>query len=254
MRTALVLGLLALAPLARAADFEKLLEKRTFKKGGSSLLYRLMKPDGYDGKKAYPLVIFLHGAGERGKDNEAQLRHGIKDFASDDARKKYPCFLIAPQCPSGGFWSNIDFRARPLKMGKEPSPSGQLVLDLLASMRKEFKVDEKRIYITGLSMGGFGTWDLMCRHPNLFAAGIPICGGADTAAVVKIAKVPVWAFHGDKDRAVNVSLTRDAIAAMKKAGGSPKYTEYPGAGHDSWTKTYSDPKVMKWLFEQKKKD
>lgn len=252
MRTALVLVVLAVAPLARAADLDKLLEKRTFKQGGSSLPYRLLKPDGYDARKAYPLVVFLHGAGERGDNNKAQLVHGVKNFASDEARKKYPCFLIAPQCPSRGFWSNINFRARPPKMGKEPAPPGKMVLGLIAEMRKEFKIDENRIYITGLSMGGFGSWDLMCRHPELFAAGIPICGGGDPEAAGKIAKVPVWAFHGDRDTAVPVALTRDMVAAMKKAGGSPKYTEYKGVGHDSWTRTYADPAVMEWLFAQKK--
>jgi predicted peptidase len=248
----LTLCVLTLTPGARAAGLEDLLEARTFKDGERSLPYRLLKPEKVEKGKKYPLVVFLHGAGERGDDNKAQLRHGVKEFASEANRKKYPCFLIAPQCPKDGFWSNAKFRPAPVKMGKGPSASGKLVLGLIESLRKELPIDDSRIYITGLSMGGFGTFDLMCRHPDLFAAGAPICGGGDPEACEKIAKVPLWAFHGDKDTAVPHSLTVAAIEAMKKAGGSPKYTEYPGVGHDSWTRTYADPKVMEWLFAQKK--
>ncbi len=253
MRTTLLLALiLGATSLAFPAGPEDVLEARTFKEGKASLPYRLLKPAGYDDTKSYPLVIFLHGAGERGSDNKAQMKHGIKDFASDANRKKYPCFLIAPQCPTGGSWANVDYKSRPLKMREGPSPNGKLVVALIAAMQKEFKIDEKRIYITGLSMGGYGTFDLMCRNPGLFAAGIPVCGGGDPEACEKIAKVPLWAFHGDKDTAVPHTLSVAVVEAMKKAGGSPRYTEYKGVGHDSWTRTYADPKVLAWLFEQKK--
>ena len=245
MRTFLLLSLLLGAgPMTRAADLDKLLEKRTFTQGKASLPYRLMKPADYDASKKYPLVVFLHGAGERGDDNKAQLRHGIKDFVSDAARKKHPCFLIAPQCPRGKGWASF---------GKDSAGAGRLVLGLIDELRKEFTIDDKRIYLTGLSMGGFGTWDLLARKPDLFAAGIPICGGGDPAKAEKLAKIPIWAFHGDKDGAVNVDRTRKMIAAIKKAGGEPKYTEYKGVGHDSWTATYKDPAVLEWLFAQKKK-
>jgi len=253
MRTTLLVTLLlGMAPMARSADLDKLLEARTLEEGKAAIPYRLLKPAKLDAKKAYPLVVFLHGAGERGDDNKAQLRHGVKDFASDANREKFPCFLVAPQCPAGGFWSNARFRPAPVKMNKEPSPAGKLVLALVEAMKKEFKIDDSRIYITGLSMGGFGSFDLMCRHPDLFAAGVPICGGGDPTACEKIAKVPLWVFHGDKDTAVPHALSVAAVEAMKKAGGSPRYTEYKGVGHDSWTRTYSDPKVMEWLFAQKR--
>ena len=245
MRSVLVLALFAGAVAAtRAADLDKLLEKRQFTLGKASLPYRLMKPAGYDASKKYPLVVFLHGAGERGDDNKAQLRHGIKDFASDAARKKHPCFLIAPQCPKGKGWASF---------GKEPSPQEKQLLALIGELRKEFSIDGKRIYLTGLSMGGFGTWDLLARQPDLFAAGVPICGGGDPAKAETLAKIPIWAFHGDKDGAVPVERTRKMVAAIKKAGGTPKYTEYPGVGHDSWTASYKNPAVIDWLFAQKKK-
>jgi predicted peptidase len=218
------------------ADWQDLLEKRTFTEGKNKLPYRLLKPDDYDPKKSYPLVVFLHGAGERGDNNTAQLVHGVAEFAKPANRKKYPCFLIAPQCPARGMWVK----------------TGQIVLDLIAAIQKEFSIDKKRIYLTGLSMGGYGTWDLLARRPDLFAAGIPICGGGDEKNAKKLAKIAIWAFHGDKDVAVKVERSRNMIEAIKKAGGSPKYTEYKGVGHNSWTRTYSDPKVMEWLFEQKK--
>lgn len=233
--------------MARAADLDKVLEKRTHGEGKTALPYRFMKPADFDATKEYPLVIFLHGMGERGSDNKAQLKHGAKEFATDENRKKYPCFFIAPQCPNPGSWASFGKKA-----SKEPTPPAKAVLELIAALRKEFKIDSKRIYLTGLSMGGFGTWDLLAREPDLFAAAVPICGGGDTANAAKIAKIPVWVFHGDKDVPVKVELSRDMVAALKKAGGKPKYTEYPGVGHDSWTQTYKDAKMMEWLFDQKK--
>jgi predicted peptidase len=230
----------------------RLLEKRTFKQDKSSLPYRLMKPAGYDKAKSYPLVVFLHGAGERGTDNEKQLVHGVGDFASAKARKQYPCFLIAPQCPENKRWVEVDWRAKGHTMPEKPSESAALVLALIESLCKEFSIDTKRIYVTGLSMGGFGAWDLLCRRPNLFAAGAPVCGGADPKQAKQLAKVPIWLFHGDKDDEVKVTRSREMFGAIEKAGGKPKYTEYKGVGHDSWTATYRDPKLMAWLFEQKK--
>jgi predicted peptidase len=239
---AVVLGSVA---AAGAADWRDFLEKRTqTDDGGAKLPYRLMKPDGYDAKTKYPLVIFLHGAGERGTDNDKQLVHGVKDFASDENRKKYPCFLVAPQCPTSGWWVGTSkAKTEPLK----------LVFDVIEATRKEFSIDDSRIYITGLSMGGYGTWAAIARKPDLFAAAVPICGGGDPKAAAKVAKIPIWAFHGAKDGVVKPEQSRDMIAALKKAGGDPKYTEYPDAGHDSWTATYADPKVHEWLFAQKKK-
>lgn len=229
---------LPMKSFAQKPDLDKLLEKRTFEKDKSSLSYRLMSPADYkkDGKESYPLVVFLHGAGERGDDNKAQLKHGVGDFATEEHRKKYPCFLIAPQCPTKGSWV----------------ANAELVLALIDAACKEFRIDENRIYLTGLSMGGYGTWEIISRKPERFAAAIPICGGGDPKRADKLTKLPIWCFHGDKDTAVKVERSRDMIKAIEKAGGKPKYTEYEGVGHDSWTKTYRDEKVHEWLFAQKK--
>jgi predicted peptidase len=127
-----------------------------------------------------------------------------------------------------------------------------MVLNLIESLSKEYRIDADRIYLTGISLGGFGVWDLASRKPGLFAAAMPICGGGDPAQAEKLAKLPMWAFHGDADLSVPVERSRDMIAAIKKAGGNPKYTEYKKVGHDAWTPTYTNDEVLDWLFKQKK--
>ena len=142
-------------------------------------------------------------------------------------------------------------------MTSTPSPlnrpnRSRLTLELLDALPKEFSIDRKRIYVSGLSMGGYGTWDILARRPEHFAAAAPVCGGADEATAAKIAKIPVWAFHGAKDTVVKPSRSQNMIAALKKAGGTPKYTEYPDEGHGSWCPAYRNPELFKWLFAQKK--
>jgi predicted peptidase len=233
-------------------DWKTMLEKRIFTdKDGRTLQYRLLKPHNYDAKQKYPLVLFLHGAGERGKDNEKQLIHGVAEFAKEENRKKYPCFVIAPQCPTGSGWS--DFLSKKKAPSKEQSEPGRLAVELVESLQKELSIDPKRLYITGLSMGGYGTWDIIARHPDLFAAAVPICGGGDPGQAEKFAKLPIWVFHGGKDPVVKPERSREMVEAIKKAGGEPKYTEYPEVGHNSWVKAYQDADMMAWLFAQKRK-
>ncbi|MCE9527738.1 MAG: prolyl oligopeptidase family serine peptidase [Planctomycetales bacterium] len=237
-----------------AADHRDRFEARTFADaGGKKLNYRLLRPEGYDSKKEYPLVLFLHGAGERGNDNKIQLVHGMNEFAADEIMEKYPAFVLAPQCPEGKQWVDVPWSADSHVMPKEPAEPLRQSLDLIAALGKEFSIDKSRIYVTGLSMGGFGAWDAIQRRPELFAAAVPVCGGGDAALAEKIKDVPVWAFHGAEDGAVKPKRSRDMIAALKKAGGSPKYTEYEKVGHNSWEKAYGDPKMYEWLFAQKKK-
>jgi predicted peptidase len=239
--------------MATAADPAKALEPLVFKSGDQSLQYRLLKPVDYDADKKYPLVLLLHGAGERGSDNRKQLVHGIADFTTDQAMRDRPCFVVAPQCPSGQKWVNVDWSSKSHTMPEQPAASLRLTMELLESLEKEFSIDSSRLYITGLSMGGYGTWDAIQRYPNRFAAAIPICGGGDLKQTKQIATLPIWAFHGAKDNVVSISRSRDMIETLKKAGGSPKYTEYPKAGHNSWAATYRDPKVHEWLFQQVRK-
>lgn len=221
---------------------------------GETLNYRLLTPQGYDpqAETKYPLVLFLHGAGERGSDNAKQLVHGAKNFASEANRAKHPAFVVFPQCPDGKKWVEVDWSADTHEQPKVESISLRLSREVLATLQKEFRIDDKRLYVTGLSMGGYGTWDMIARTPELFAAAAPVCGGADEATAPRVTKLPIWAFHGDRDTAVKPERSRRMIAAIEKAGGQPKYTEYPGVGHDSWSQTYADPKFMDWLFAQKR--
>jgi len=246
-------GMAIASTLATAEDVRERFEKREFADAaGERLPYRVLKPKNYDPKQRYPLVVFLHGAGERGSDNTIQLVHGMADFASDQIMESYPAFVIAPQCPDNLQWVEVPWTLDEHQMPKEPSTPLRQTLELVTALQKEFSIDPTRLYITGLSMGGFGVWDAIQRHPDLFAAAAPICSGGDATLAKRIKDVQVWAFHGDADGVVKVRRSRDMIAALKAAGGSPKYMEYPGVGHDSWTATYRDPELYKWLFAQKR--
>jgi predicted peptidase len=241
----IALGLVAL--LTMTQDPVQGTEAKTFKGAdGGTLLYRIHAPKGKEGK--LPLVLFLHGAGERGDDNAAQVKHGIKQFLA--RQEKYPCVLVVPQCPKGQSWAAIRRGASPTQEEKSSGPM-TLTIELVDSLRKELPVDPARLYVTGLSMGGYGTWDLLMRKPAMFAAGVPVCGGGDVSKAATIAKIPQWVFHGDQDKAVPVDYSRKMVEAMKAAGGEPKYTEYPGVGHNSWDNAYADDALYEWLFSQK---
>jgi predicted peptidase len=241
------------ASIAAAADNRDRFEARTFDDRGFTLPYRLLKPKEYDAGQNYPLVVFLHGAGERGNDNTKQLVHGMNDFASDEIMAKYPAFVLAPQCPDDRKWVEVDWTLDSHTLPHEPSVSLEATLKLVESLQKEFSIDKSRIYLTGLSMGGYGVWDLLARRPEEFAAAAPICAGGDPAYAARMKNVPIWAFHGDQDTVVKPKRSREMIEAIKAAGGEPKYTEYPGVGHNSWAQTYADPALYKWLFAQRRK-
>jgi predicted peptidase len=218
--------------------------------------YRLMSPAKVETDKNYPVILFLHGAGERGSDNENQLKYFPTWMAAAKMREKHACYLIAPQCHESERWSVANWGAKTTDaMPKEPTDELKAAIGMLdALMKSGLPVDEKRVYLTGLSMGGFGSWELAMRQPDRFAAVVPICGGGDVTQAEKIAKMPIWAWHGDDDRAVPVDQSRRMIEAIKKAGGEPKYTELEGVGHDSWTPAYTrEDGVIPWMFEQVKK-
>jgi lysophospholipase L1-like esterase/poly(3-hydroxybutyrate) depolymerase len=218
---------------------------------GAKLPYRLLAPAKVEGK--VPLVIFLHGAGERGSDNEAQLRHGASLFLKPEVREKYPCYVMAPQCPAVQRWVDWDWNLPAVTQPEEASGPMKLLIGALDSFLKETPdVDLERIYVTGLSMGGYGTWDLATRFPGRFAAIAPVCGGGDPDKAPTISNLPVWAFHGAADAVVTVDLTRKMIAALEKAGGHPLYSEYAAMGHDSWSTAYAEPRLLDWMFAQKR--
>lgn len=248
-----IIGAVMIVPDNAQADDRDRYEARTYRDAdGGALLYRLLKPRDYDAKKSYPLVLFFHGAGERGIDNKKQLIHGMGEFASDEIAKKYPCFVVAPQCPLGQQWVDTPWTAERHTMPEKPTPSLRQSIELIAALEKEFSIDSRRIYVTGLSMGGFGVWDAIQRHPHRFAAAVPVCGGGDHTLASRIAHIPIWAFHGQDDTVVKPKRARDMIAAIKSAKGSPRYTEYSKTGHNSWRPTYNDPLMYRWLFTQRK--
>ena len=219
--------------------------------GEGTLLYRQHLAPGLPPDAKIPLVIFLHGIGERGNDNQAQLKHAVLDLITF-ADANGGAVVVAPQCPKNELWVNTDFKALAHSMPAEPAAPMKLVLALIDSLTASLPVDPDRVYVTGLSLGGFGTWDIIQRRPKLFAAAIPVCGGGDTALASAIKHIPVWIFHGDADTEIKVSRARDMEAALKTAGGNVKYREYPGVGHDCWTPTYADPDVLKWMFGQRR--
>jgi predicted peptidase len=203
--------------------------------GQTSLKYLLYLPKSYDANSQMPLLVFLHGAGERGDDLNRLKVHGIPKML--ETREDFPFIVISPQCPEKGWWTDYT----------------QILMALIESVAQDYKVDKSRIYITGLSMGGFGTWNLIARYPDYFAAAAPICGGGDVF-FAKYIKTPVWAFHGDKDDIVPLKRSQEMVDVLKKNGVEAELTIYPGVGHNSWDAAYATEALYEWFLKHKKDD
>ena len=202
-----------------------------------SLDYLLHLPPAYSRRSKFPLILFLHGSGERGHDINLVKRHGIPRIV--EQQPDFPFITLSPQCPGNSTWF---FQCDSLLM-------------LLDQVMSKYAVDPRRVYLTGISMGGYGAWHLGSEHPERFAAIVPICGGFDEMLgyperVAGLRYTPVWAFHGAQDRLVPLSETTTLVKALRKFGGKVKLTVYPDAGHDSWTRTYEDPRLYRWLLQQ----
>jgi predicted peptidase len=194
--------------------------------------YLLYLPPDYDKQESWPLLLFLHGAGERGSDLNLVKKHGPPKLIA--AGKNFPFIVVSPQCPKDKSWEPLELVA------------------LLEEISRKYKVDPDRVYVTGLSMGGFGTWRLAAYAPHRFAAIAPICGGGETYWTKQFVHLPVWAFHGAKDPGVPVERSQSMVDALKKNGGDARLTVYPDAGHDAWTATYDNPQFYEWLLAQKR--
>jgi predicted peptidase len=202
-----------------------------------TLKYLLYLPDGYGQKgKKWPLILFLHGAGERGDNLELVKAHGPPKLIKQG--RKFEFIIVSPQCSLKQWWP-----------GKE-----ETLLALLDDIESKYDVDKDRVYLTGLSMGGFASWDLGCFHPERFAAIAPICGGGDKLFAKGAKDVPIWAFHGAKDPVVPLERSQEMVDAINAAGGNAKLTVYPEAGHDSWTQTYENPELYKWFLSHRISD
>jgi predicted peptidase len=224
---------------------------------GKILKYQVMFPEGYSENKPYPLLVFLHGAGERGDDNEKQLTHG-KQFLIDNFHSKFPAIVIAPQCPADDYWANVERHqigdSYSFRFGAtdQPTTSMQVLEELIRNWIKSGKVDKSKVYVGGLSMGGMGTLELLWRLPQTFAAAFPICGGADLNKLPLYSKnTSVWLFHGDADAIVPVESSQKAYKRLKQLGCDVKYTEYKGINHNSWDSVFVEKDLAAWLFSQK---
>lgn len=256
-KTIALLPAILLALIAGAQD-TALYQRALFIRNGDTLRYRLLYPESRTSQAQPPLIVFLHGSGERGNDNAAQLVHGGDLFVKPEIRQQFPAIVIFPQCPADEYWSELprprDTAATAwLQLNKGGLTKAERLVKLLTdSLVKNKRVDKKRIYLGGLSLGGFGTYDLAIHFPNYFAAIFPICGQANRELYMKVlAKKPVWIFHGELDPAVNVQPDRDLFKMLQTAGSTgAKYTEYPGVGHDSWNNAFAEPGLLPWLFDQ----
>lgn len=199
--------------------------------------YLIFLPEDY-GKinKEWPMILFLHGAGERGGDLNLVKKHGPPKIV--EKQKDFPFIVVSPQCPPDQWW--------PDKV--------EVLINLLDDIVSHYRVDEQRVYLTGLSMGGYGTWTLAAAYPERFAAIAPICGGGKRYMANRLKDVPVWAFHGAKDMVVSAKESEEMVDAIKARGGDAKLTIYPDAGHDSWTATYDNQELYDWFLIHRKSE
>ena len=246
---------------ANAQD-KSLFEKRVFiSQSGDTMKYRILYPQNYDKNKEYPLVVFLHGAGERGDDNEKQLTHGADLFLDRENREKFPAIVVFPQCPEDQYWIDISIRAKLRGDGdpdfkesiKSPSEELAVVNELVDQTLESESVNKKQLYLIGLSMGGFGTFETLARWPEKYAAAVGICGGGNISLTKNYADhAAIWITHGAKDDVVPVVLSQRLYHALKEQSADVRYTEFPEANHNAWDPTFAMPGLLPWLFSNSK--
>jgi predicted peptidase len=234
-----------------------LFKKEIFIQDEDTLSYRILKPNNYNPNKQYPVHLFLHGSGERGNDNFSQLTHGAKLFLKKENREKYNSWVIFPQCSENDRWPSLisDLWNKTFNQNiTKPNKSLGLVIKLMDSFVEKKHVNKQKIYVSGLSMGGMGTFEILFRRPNMFAAATPICGnGSPQLAKLFADKVPIWIFHGSDDTVVSPKHSLKMAKAIIEAGGSPKITFYENVGHDSWNNAFAEKDFLKWIHSKSKK-
>lgn len=234
-------------------------KKEKFIKNKDTLNYRILFPKDFSEDKNYPVVLFLHGAGERGSNNEAQLVHGGKLFLGK--REEFPAIVIFPQAPKEDYWARVEVERDSVpyqfnfKNTAEPTQALTLVMGLMDSITKQKYVNQDRIYIGGLSMGGMGTYEMLYRKPQMFAAAFAICGGADPAIVKEYPEgFNIWIFHGEKDDIVLPKYSKIMAREINSQGGNAKLSLYPEDNHNSWDTAFAEPHLLAWLFSHQKDD
>lgn len=253
--TTLLLAIFAFTISAQGLDAY---ERQVFvSQSGDSLPYRLLRPEVIEPGQKYPLVLFMHGAGERGNDNERQLVHGSGQWLNPVNRERYPAYVLFPQCPEGAYWAYYErpdiHHPEALEAPDKPTPVLRTVMDLLQSYTAMPDVDASRVYIIGLSMGAMATYDLVIRFPEVFAAAVPICGIVNPERLANAKAVPFRIYHGDADDVVSTEGSRQAYRALKRAGADVTYFELPGVPHNSWNPAFCDRELLPWLFAQKRR-
>lgn len=246
---------LLLIPFSASAQSREDFKRENFVSSGDTLNYRILYPKNFDKEETYPLMLFLHGAGERGTDNEVQLTHGGDLFLQEEIRENFPAIVIFPQAPKEDYWAKVDVNreVKPFefnfKKEEGPTTSLQLVMALLNSVASEKFVDNDRIYVGGLSMGGMGTYELIYRQPKMFAAAFAICGGADPTITENYPEdFNIWIFHGEQDDIVPPTLSKEMARMINHHGGNAKLSLYPNDNHNSWDSALAEPYLLPWLF------
>lgn len=260
-RKLLIFYCLFLIPAFVSAQHYGTFKKYWFVKDTDTLPYRMLLPARYSHLKQYPLIIFLHGGGERGNNNESQLNNGGTLFIKDSIMLNYPAIVVFPQCDKRSSWTNLishkdsvsKIRTYEYPKVSPPKKDMRLVMELITDLKKISSIDTQRIYVGGLSMGGFGTYDIVNRMPETFAAAFVICGAGDTASAPNMKETSWWLFHGEKDSTVFPENSRMMEEALKKAGAEVKLTIYPDEGHDSWNDAFKEPGFFEWMFKKKLK-
>lgn len=250
----LLLILLACHPfIAWAQAPQPASEKQLWVSGKDKLPYRLLPPAHVAAGKKYPLLVYLHGAGSRGNDNEQPLKKLPAALTDSSNRAQYPCYVLVPQCAANSAWVWFPGFPNSLAATDTPSTAGRLTLELIRTLTKTKNIDADQVYLTGYSLGGEGTFDLLSREPGMFACGVPLASVADTSRAELIKDVPVWAFHGSEDQVNEVKYVRMMIEALKRHGGKPKYTELQGVNHNCQREAYGAEELWQWMFAQKRK-
>lgn len=258
MKTIKVFLIITLVSFSAFAQDFSLYKKEVFVTNGDTLRYRILYPKNFDAAKKYPVVLFLHGRGESGNDNQKQLTHGAKMFLDENFRNQNEIITIFPQCSEESYWANVEIESVQNKRfftfvkGGKPTEAMSLLLSFTDKYFKNSFVDPTKIYVGGLSMGGMGTFEILRRKPNTFAAAFAICGGDNVENVKKYKNVPLWIFHGGLDDVVTPQFSYNIYRELKKLGYEPKFTVYLKANHNSWDSAFAEPELFPWLFSHNK--